>query len=325
VRFGEPTTSKGGKREDIAESAFEICHQINRRTVVTPASIAAIALLTNAKRGVTLEEFNSSAELIFGYMKGRGSELSGRFSKSTVQALDFALSRFANSGLISARRDAAEPFIAVDDEKRIPLAMFKNSSVHYMITISVICTIIKRNIRDGIEKKQLVEDLEIAKRLLKHEFRFATSRGIEEHVDDALDYLTKSGAIEMKGEKIMPIQDKLWQIDLFASGVTPFFEALAVTLTFVSERMRSSMGKKALIAEIRRTGEDMLLLGRTQYRESLMKDLISNSLSALRAYGVTEVEKAKIPAKTQKTYLRPKELRSLSTLKAELERFTQTP
>ena len=62
-------------------------------------------------------------------MKKRGTELSGRFSSSADEALDLALSQFATNGLISARHDAASPFIAVDNEKRIPLAMFKNSSV----------------------------------------------------------------------------------------------------------------------------------------------------------------------------------------------------
>jgi glycerol-3-phosphate O-acyltransferase len=321
VRFGEAIKADSNQRDDIAKTALEICHRINKGSVVTPASVAATALLTNARRGVTLEEFNRSTELILDYMKKRGAELSSRFSTSTGDALDLALSQFATNGLISARHDAASPFIAVDDEKRIPLAMFKNSSVHYMMTMSVICTIIGAHADNGITKQKIIDELIIAKRLLLHEFRFATSRDIEKHVDGCLDYLIESGAIKMTDDRVTPIDEAMWQIEIFRSGATPFFEALMTSLTFVSERMKSTTKKKTLVDEIRRTGEDFLLLDRIQYRESLMKDLLLNSLNALNAFGAITLEESDSGAKRQKSYAPPKDASSLATLKAELERF----
>ncbi len=326
VRFGEPIPATPAATEEVERArkveatAYEVCHRINQRTVVTPTALAAAAIMAEPRRGVTLADFRWRAELLLEYLRVKEVELSHRFERSTDRALADALTTLAEGKLIALRQESVEPFLAVDEGRRVQLAIVKNGAVHFFVTVSVVATLLRKHpqgttVRDG------TEHLDLARALLAHEFRFATSHAVQEHAQHALDFLRDAGAVEsaVEGYRVTPAGGHA--LDVLAGQIIPFLETLAVALAAAATWQEGERDEHTLVAEMQATGNDLLLLERIRHREAITKDGLRNALRALVSYGILEVGKPE-PESKRKTIYRPtQDAHALATLHGALERF----
>jgi hypothetical protein len=85
--------------------------------------------------------------------------------------------------------------------------------------------------------------------------------------------------------------------------------------------MPSPLDERALIREMMQCGEDMYLLGKIEFRETMTKDGFRNAIETLRDWGIIAMEEQKAGAKRRRIYKSTGDGQAQSRLKAELERL----
>ncbi|MFA5812418.1 MAG: 1-acyl-sn-glycerol-3-phosphate acyltransferase, partial [bacterium] len=326
VRFGEPVAASedAANPEQIKALAMRICHEINRRTVATPAAVAAASLLCVGRAGITEAEFQRNAQAILACLRSKGVEIPAKLAADPQGVLREAITKLAAQKLAVARVDAIEPFIAVDESRRVPLSFFRNVIVHYMVMSGLIARLIIWYGKQGREPTidDLARDIVGLKRLLHHEFRFATRSAVRDHVTRAVDFLASQGALSCsEGGRVSSIPSGAWVLEIFGAQVRPFIETMWVAVSFARAKVTSVREGKALIDEMMRAGLDMYMLGRVRFRESVSKQGFENALYALVDYGVLVAGPQKPGTKRQNTYLPSQDPTNAQNLKVELERL----
>ncbi|MFH0800508.1 MAG: 1-acyl-sn-glycerol-3-phosphate acyltransferase [Pseudomonadota bacterium] len=322
VRFGEavPAAQDISNASAVADVAQEICLRINRNAVATPAAVAAAAMLAPARRGITIGEIKRNWDAVLAYLSGKGVDISERIKSSPDTALDEALAQLAGTRLLSVRRDSVEPFVSVGEERRVPIAFFRNGVVHFLATIGVTSHLIARRGAAGCREHEIVAEFEICRRLLAHEFSFATRGPVEEHVKGAIDYLVARNAVARADGSIVRLAPGgEWTCALFASQIRPFAETLWIALRHASEKMNAAVDERTLVSEMMRTGHDLLLLEQVKYREAITKAAFENALRALVIHNVLSREPSAKGTKRRNIYTPSGDQEAAKILKAELE------
>lgn len=325
VRFGEPIPPADDVEDAAAidDVAQRICHEINRRLVVTPAAVAAAALLAPARRGVPIEEVKRNWDVVLSYIKAKGPDISQRFEAAPECVMGDATSLLAQAKLIARHADAVEPFFSIDEGRRVPLAFYKNGAVHFLATIGVTSRLLlKREARDGASMDDIVRDFESCRRLLAHEFRFATCGSVREHVDAAMGFLADQGAlVRIDGSAVRVQGERAWMCELFAQQIQPFVETLAIAFRHASERMKGGEDERSLVSAMMQTGQDLYLLGKIRYREAITKAGFENAIRALVSYDILHQSEPTASVRHRKIYAPADSPDAIPILKAELEKL----
>jgi glycerol-3-phosphate O-acyltransferase len=301
--------------------ASRICLEINRHTVATASSVAAAALLAAGGGGITEPEFMRNAHAIVSCLQSKGVEMPLALSATPHAVMHEAVDHFERQKLVTPRRDALEPFIALEASKRVPLSYFRNGIVHFLVTIGVVSCLLEWHHRGGITPTidHLAHHLEGCQRLLLHEFRFASRPPIREHVIAAIDFLRHQGALEQReGESLAILPAGAWALSVFAAQIRPTLETLWMANLYVAERVKAVTEERVLVSELMKSGQDLFLLGRVRFREAITKDGFASALAALVTFGVLIAEKG---SGRRGTLYRPSEISDAAhNLKVELEK-----
>ncbi|MFH1830708.1 MAG: 1-acyl-sn-glycerol-3-phosphate acyltransferase [Pseudomonadota bacterium] len=296
VRFGTPLScaEAGAEPKDLEKLAQNICREINRHIVVTPAAVSAAALLCVSRRGVTFSEFRQNAQAILACLSAKGAEIPPMLAESPLAILQDAISRLSHQKLVTAHHDALEPFISIDESKRVPLSYVRNSIAHFLVTTGVVCRLIRWHIRNGRfpNADDLADDLEGTKRLFLREFRFATSKKPKDHIENAVRFLSSQRAIELSAENRISITTEgRAYMNVFEAQILPSVERAWIAARVILERQKIAQEERALITEMLNSGSDLYLLGRIKFRETITRDGFANAIKTLEDFGLLSSER----------------------------------
>jgi len=292
IRFGNPVTMKAGTRgNDLERVAHDICREMNRNMVLTPTSLSAAAILSSAKRGITLNDFERKAEFLLNYFKHKGMEISHLFNGELHGILMAAVSKLSSDRLVNLKSGVVDTFISIDESKRPQLAFLKNGIAHAVMSIGVASLLIK-NTKDGtIKKSKLVENFSEIRNILSYAFHFATKGTPEAHITKALNFLKALGAISVKSKEnqnteINTAKNGTWMLDAMQKMIIPYLETMYITSTHITKCNDLHISESDLVDDILTTGRDMLLLDRISYRESINKFDIVDCLRMMAQIGI---------------------------------------
>jgi len=326
IRFGEPIPGDAA-HDDAAtmeKLAQDICHEINRNIVVTPTAVAATALLSSHSKGMAFPAFRKGVEAVLACLAAKGVEVPPKLAKSPHAVLQDAVVKLAALKLVTTREDALEPFITVDESKRVPLSYIRNGIGHFLVSTGVVARLIRRHLSKGKAPsvEELAEDLGGAKKLLFREYRFATNRPLAEHARKVVDFLASQDALSISPEgRIIGNEQGSATFRIFEAQVLPSIERIWIASRVVAERMKAPLEERALIKEMMLSGEDMYLLGKLEFRESMTKDGFRSAIETLRDFGLIAIQEQKAGAKQKRFYEPTGDGRAQSRLKAELEKL----
>lgn len=169
VRTGEPISMKAALAEldkpyrslepearkiFLKTLAHRVVADIQDATVATPSSLAAMALLTHNRRGMTRDTFQQRARWFARWLEGRH----GRFSDSwqfPEDALDEALVMFAEGRLVEILPgEGGEDIIAIasDPARRMMLDYYKNTVLFHFVPAALLLSAI---VMDGGDEEAL--------------------------------------------------------------------------------------------------------------------------------------------------------------------------
>jgi glycerol-3-phosphate O-acyltransferase len=326
IRFGEPIpgAQAGDAAPEAEKLAQSICHEINRHIVVTPAAVAAAALLGSAARGVAYPKFRQSAQALLACLTAKGVEIPPMLAEMSLKVLQDAVANLAQQKLLTMHDGSLEPFISVDESKRVPLSFFRNGIVHFLVSTGVIARLIRWHAVAGRtpDVDEIAGDLAGSKALLFREFRFATGRTLADHVRANVNFLASQGAIALAPSGRIAITPQgSSTLNLFEAQVLPAVERIWIAARVVLERMSAPEEEKAFMDDLMRCGNDMYLLGKARFRETVTKDGFTNAVKTLADFGLLKIEHQKPGMKNKRTYTPTRNEEAAVRLKVELEKL----
>ncbi|MBN2282942.1 MAG: 1-acyl-sn-glycerol-3-phosphate acyltransferase [Deltaproteobacteria bacterium] len=279
--------------------SYEIAHEINKHSVITPYSLVAAGLLCHFRRGVTNDELMNYIFEFIDYLDYRKVKFAATMDQRD-KALAEALSQLEASGLIEKMgpddeedEEFEEVIYAIDEDKRLNLEYYKSNILHFFLPISFVATAILASENDEVSLYRIVDDFRFLKRLFRHEFIFDESVTDVEEVAQILDYFRNRGMIagfedgagtwiEVKGKGRRDLVG-------FAGLVNNYIESYWITVrgcTYIREKARP---EKDIVKKIQKLGTKMYKKGEISKPEALSRDTYRNALRFLTDAGIIEM------------------------------------
>jgi glycerol-3-phosphate O-acyltransferase len=161
-------------RQLVTQLGHRIVYGINRVTRATPTSIAALVLLSTARRGLGEQELYARAERLLGFLRELDARQSSTLASETLRpAIREAIGRLAGDKLLSlVPSPDGDTIIRVGDDGRRALDYYKNNLLHFFVPYAIVATaVLVHGGRDVLENVVQAAAHRISK-LLKYEFSF---------------------------------------------------------------------------------------------------------------------------------------------------------
>ena len=283
------------RRAMIQALAHQSTYSINQVTVVTPASLVAMALLTHRRRGITKTDLLTRCDDYLRALEGLNARTAvqlrrpgGNIREDTIEE---AIGLFKDARLIVQYDTGPEPIYTIPDEHRIELEYYHNNVIHFFVPRALIAASVLVSGDRSISIERLSERVRQLSRLFKHEFMFRADIRYEQAFEETLTTMLKAGEVRREGDRIHPPLDEAMQAQLerYAGLLRSFFESYLLALRGAAELLEGSMPQKEWTKRTLALGRQMYLAGEIERRESLSKERLRIALKTLQDYELVTV------------------------------------
>ncbi|MEE2903757.1 MAG: 1-acyl-sn-glycerol-3-phosphate acyltransferase [Myxococcota bacterium] len=280
-----PTSEeKNARRKFIADLAEKIGHGIDKVTRITSTSMAAAAVLSHTRRGMSQKELVTIVTLMIQLLKDLDARLSDTLQPESVgEAVAETLSRLADDKLLSISHAADDDVIyQIDDTGRRALDYYKNNALHFFAPLSIVALAISSVESETPTFTEVEEVVSELFTILQFEFHLRNEH--ETYLERALEVLSSHRLIEYDKEESKSIkvtrigEQPILQL---AGLLSVFFEAYRHTLEMTlildnGPELESSIQKMAL-----QQGEKLVLEGKIRRAEAISKLTVQNATRML--------------------------------------------
>ncbi|QQR80712.1 MAG: 1-acyl-sn-glycerol-3-phosphate acyltransferase [Deltaproteobacteria bacterium] len=180
------TDKKEQTKETVNELAYELTYGINKSSTVTTSSLVAMALLTHEKRSIPQLEVDQKVDLYLDYLRFKSSHLSDPLERYPSNAVRESLKNYSRSHLIHSLHDdeIGEQLYTIPSEKKLLLDYYKNTSLHFFVSIGVLSTILLSVPPNGQISFKIIEEVfSFVQNLFQYEFMFSRRRSLRDHLE----------------------------------------------------------------------------------------------------------------------------------------------
>lgn len=264
--------------------AYRIINCINQASLVTPHALAASALLTSARHGVSKAEFNEVSETFREYLTDRGIQLS-KTLKNFEASLQDSLRDMERGKLVGKLKDEdddlEEEVFTMEDGKRLTLEYYKNNIIHFLLPAAYVSTSILAQQTFRFSVGQVLEDVSFMKNFFKFEFVYDNELDDEKLVRDVLDTFERLGFLHRVGEGDQPYilaHKGLRAAHAFHGLLRNYFEGYWLVLRGLRYLQKNSYTEKDFVKKILGLGQKALKLELVERPECISKIIFDNAL-----------------------------------------------
>ncbi|HSA58169.1 MAG TPA: 1-acyl-sn-glycerol-3-phosphate acyltransferase [bacterium] len=299
IRFGDVISLKdymtaagatASDREKIRELAYEITYGINKSAVVTPAALTATVLLTQPRRAIAAKTLHASVDRYLDYLKFKESRLSEPLQKYQSLAIRESLRGYIRSHLVQEFYDFEEPLYRVVEDKRALLDYYKNTSVHFFVSLGVLAAVLSAAPNGRISRARAEEDFLFLRELFQYEFTFSRRQPVAAHVDRLLDYLVPRGMVRVEGPDLAAIPEARDALETLASPIRNFIEAYGIVWRTLPHLGTRRWEQKELLRFLQERGRILYLKEEIDRPEAINKFTLHHALSSFRDLGLFKEE-----------------------------------
>ncbi|BDG08062.1 1-acyl-sn-glycerol-3-phosphate acyltransferase [Anaeromyxobacter paludicola] len=308
ARSALPSTT-GDKRELVQALANRVAFGIAQAITLTPVGLAATALLSHRRRGLSARELAARVDLLRAVAAQDGApfapDLQGAPSDPCRPGpMADALVRLSRERLVEVHEAAGEVIYRVVEEKRPVLDFYRNNVIHRYVSLALAAAAVRA--LGGDEAGQVRERARFLSRLLKLEFMYQSGLSFDEAFEASVDRLSRLGAVAAEGGRIAPGRDAA-VLEFLSEMIRPYLEAYRVAgeavLAAFSGPGRSAPGegapvaldRRALVREAMERGRAGFLSGHVALREALSKATLENAVEWLTQRGaLAEAENGRL-------------------------------
>lgn len=305
VRFADPISLRdymeewagehGADPQDRKAMFYELARRlitaINERTVTTPFSLVAAAVLSTPGRGFTQEELHRSLNLFKKWLEYRGAPVASTL-ENIERAVNETLNMYLQEKLIS--RLESEPdekddevVFTINRDKRLNLEYYKNNIIHYFLPAALASSAVLSQKGRIFSFNQVRSKVDILKDLFKYEFIYDSSIEDNSFIEEVFSYFRREGYIRILGRegKIFQITERgIVALPRFAGLIENYIESYWIMLKTLSLHPGVEDEKK-LVKKAFRTGQKLYLKGEVARHESLSTMNFGNALKFYKCKG----------------------------------------
>ena len=291
--------------------------EINRVTAVTPASLTALCLLSNPRRGIAHEELVERSARLLAALRDLGARVTPTVAtqkgKLRSEAIREAALMFVDAGFLelhspgepeaSARDLKTQAQIAggagfiytLPEQKRPALDATKNVIVHFFVERALVAIALCPGQVSSVPREVIEERVRALSRLFKFEFRFQADRSFEEIFSTTLSRMSAAGDIgELPDGRIGPgpgrdgWSGQQWLLT-YQRLLRSFLEGYRVAARGLLALVKTSLSEKDLLKKSLATGNRMFLAGEVELKEAISKPVLANAFRSLTDQGYLTV------------------------------------
>jgi glycerol-3-phosphate O-acyltransferase len=285
---GEPSVVVRGL---VTQLGHRIVYGINRVTRVTPTTVAAIAMLSHARRGTGESELYARADRMIGFMTDLGARLSNALDSETRRAaIREAIGRFAADGLVlMVPSPDGETIIRVEDDGRRALDYYKNNVLHFFVPCAIVAMAVLSSGPAAAPVESVKTQARWISRLLKLEFSFRAD-DFESNFRAAEERLVARRSIDRKEVEGVPslgvtINGRPEVLEL-AGMIANFFEGYRAVLDCAKELEGAPLQEKKFAARALSRGRRQTLEGRIARAEAASQPMIDSAIARFLEEGI---------------------------------------
>ncbi|MCX7823295.1 MAG: 1-acyl-sn-glycerol-3-phosphate acyltransferase [Syntrophobacterales bacterium] len=302
VRFGKPISlaqyvSKQGidlahasskERHALYKNlALAIIENINEASVVTPHALAASALLTTAKHGITLQSFRSIAKLFHDYLIYVGVHFARTFTHPET-VLEEALESFEREKVIT-RLKAEDPdeddVIVIDGKKRHTLEYYKNNTIHFLLPVSFVSLSILAQKTFEPSVNQIIRDYQWLRELFKYEFAYSQDEQEgKKEIEKVINFFLRQRMIipGNNEDQYHLTHEGLHGARAFASLMYNYLEGYKICFSGIKlVEKKNAILEQDLVKKFLNQADKMLSIGVIERPEAISKVMYENALRFL--------------------------------------------
>jgi glycerol-3-phosphate O-acyltransferase len=241
-RDSEAPTSRRSfvpKRALVSRLGHQVMFEINRATLVTSGSLVALALLTQAGRGVSRADLRRRCDLLLGTLERMGARMqrglratnSGDRTRTASRALDDAAALFSSAKWLQIEGEGEDEVVyVVPDEGRSSIDLSKNVIIHFFVPFGLIAASLLIPPSKSVPVRTLRDRVQHLSRLFKYEFMFRADASYDQIFDETLRDLVREGSLVIENDevRIAPTEDARLRISLYASSIASFLEGYRI-------------------------------------------------------------------------------------------------
>jgi glycerol-3-phosphate O-acyltransferase len=313
IEFGDPlslgdflqNSNKGEKKEKVRQLAYELTYGINKAVVVTPSSLSAMALLTHNGRSISDRKIEEKVDIYLDYLNFKQCHLSDFLENYRNVAIRESLKKHVRRGMVreylQEYNDDGENLYQIREGKQSLLDYYKNSSLHFFVSLGVLSTILKAAPPGAISLAKVEEDYVFLQDLFQHEFTFSRRQSLRSHLIKVLEYLQSKKLLKIDGEQVVLFPEGPAQLSVFSSLMRNFLEGYFILWKSLPSLGEKRWEQKELLDFLQKRGEVLYIKEEIDHLEAASKSTLQNALTAFRDLSVLKEEKEMV-GKKQKTF-----------------------
>lgn len=311
---------------------YRIINSINQATLVTPHALAASALLTSERHGVSKAEFHEVCDVFHSYLNNCGVKLSKtlRNYQASLQDTLWDLERGKIIGKLKDEDDDLEEEVfTMDDSKRLLLEYYKNNLIHFLLPPAYVATSILSQQTFRFSISQVVEDVAFMKNFFKFEFVYDNEVSDEKLVDRVLDSFNTLGWLHLLGEEDQPytLSHRGQQAaHSFHGLLRNYFEGYWLVLRATRYLQKKPYAERDFIKKVLSLGQKALKLELVERPECISKMIFGNALKFYVEKNIIEkVDCDKGKEKEQECYTDAGNRALIQHYSKQISRFLRSP
>lgn len=223
--------TEAGFKKAVSECAYDLTCRMNKAAMVTPISLVSLALLSWTQETFEWEEVLQSLKSFKAYLDFKGVTYTDLINFSEDFAYTEAFKMIKDKGYVEEKEAFGKTFYQIKPEARKDLDYYKNSVMHFFVSLSLY------NLSHKLDHANTSQKFKALKPLLDQDFMFSRRMDVEEHINKILVYLTDNDFDETL---------KMQSIHLIRN----FFETHLITLFYLSSKKTGKKDVKSAIKEI---------------------------------------------------------------------------
>ncbi|MCG8553731.1 MAG: 1-acyl-sn-glycerol-3-phosphate acyltransferase [Proteobacteria bacterium] len=287
-----PTSLSPKQRRTLVQSiTHRAMHEIQRVTVVTPASLVAAALLSHRRRAMAHRELVFTASRLLQSAQRFGARMTDPVTNAdgnlNQRAVEEAVSLFTRRRLLVRAGLGQAARYRVPDDKRIVLEYYKNNILHFYTANALLATAMRAARAEPVQEATLERRFLLLCDIFRYESVAPPDQAPSERFRVTLDQTLARGEAERQGQLLRPGAGQAGAaLELHAELLRSYLESYRLTLQACRLLLEGDMTKKEWLRRTLALGEKSHLAGELECREALSRIKLDNALKALHDQGV---------------------------------------
>ncbi len=285
------TTDLKDKKEKVRQLAYEVTYGINKCTVVTPSSLVATAILTHEGRAPSNTTIEKKVDDYLDYLRFKECHLSEPLEKHLKNAVRETLRYYDDNHLLKECKDGAENLYQVKEEQRNLLDYYKNTSIHFFVSMGVLATLLRASLSNEVSLRKIEEDFVFLQDLFQYEFTFSRRQSLKSHLQKLLAYFEEKSWVKITETHIQISEEARDSLKIFSDPLINFFEGYYILWKTLPEMVSKRWESKELLEIVRQKGQRLFLREEIDHPEAYNQFILQNAIWAFRDFGFLKEEK----------------------------------